>query len=220
MDFVVGLPRRHRRNNIIWVIVDRLTKVARFLPMKETWSVKQLADAYVREIIRLHGVPRNIVSDRDPKVLSRFWEKLQDAFGSKLCLSTAFHPMDRNVPEGPDLIQDSIDSLRVVQENIKAAQSRHKSYADNRRRALQFDEGDKLRKYIHDPSHVSVHEPFQIDENLAYEERLIRILDRQGKELRNKRISQVKVLWSNHHVEEATWKSETDMRERYPQLFF
>ena len=77
MDFVVGLPITQRGNDTIWVIVDRLTKVARFLPMKGTWSVKQLADAYVREIIRLHGVPRTIVSNRDPKFLSRFWEKLQ-----------------------------------------------------------------------------------------------------------------------------------------------
>ena len=64
-----------------------------------------------------------------------------------------------------------------------------------------------------------VHEPLQIDENLTYEERPIRILDRQVQELRNKRIPQVKVLWSNHNVEEATWESETDMRKRYPQLF-
>ena len=64
-----------------------------------------------------------------------------------------------------------------------------------------------------------VHEPLQIDENLANEERSIRILDRQVKELRNKRIPQVKVLWSNHHVEEATWESKVDIRERYPQLF-
>ena len=64
-----------------------------------------------------------------------------------------------------------------------------------------------------------VNEPLQSDENLAYEERPIRILDHQVKELRNKRIPKVKVLWSNHHVEEATWESETDMRERYPQLF-
>ena len=65
-----------------------------------------------------------------------------------------------------------------------------------------------------------VQEPFHIDENLAYEERTIRSLDRQVKELRNKRIPQVKVLCSNHHVEEATWESEDDMRECYPQLFF
>ena len=76
MDFVVGLPRTQRRNDSIWVIVDRLTKVATFKPMRITWGAKQLVDAYVREIIRLHGVPRTIVSDRDPKFLLRFWEKL------------------------------------------------------------------------------------------------------------------------------------------------
>ena len=59
--------------------------------MKNTWGAKQLADAYVREIVTLHGVLRTIVSDRDPKFLSRFWEKLQKAFGTKLCLGIAFH---------------------------------------------------------------------------------------------------------------------------------
>ena len=78
----------------------------------------------------------------------------------------------------------------------------------------------QLRKYIHNQSHVLVHESLQIDENLAYEERPIRILDLQVKALRNKRIPQVKVLWSNHHVEEKTWEREADMRECYPQLFF
>ena len=345
MDFVVGLPRTQRGNDVIWVIVDRLTKVARFVPMKNTWGAKQLADAYVREIVRLHGVPRTIVSDRDPKFLSRFWEKLQEAFGSKLCLSTAFHPatdgqtertiqtledllrccvldfegswedklpmvefaynnsfqssirmapyealygrkcrvplcwdlMDRTIPEGPDVIQESIDALKIVQQNMRAAQSRQKSYADNRRKMLQFEVGDKvflkvsptrgvqrfgvrgklspkfigpfeilrrvgevsyelalppslakvhnvfhvsqLRKYVHDPSHVLAHEPLLIEESLVYEERPIRILDTRVKELRNSRIPLVKVLWSNHGVEEATWEKEVDMRERYPNLF-
>ena len=72
MDFIVGLPRTRRGNDAIWVIVDRLTKVARFVLMKNTWGANHLEVAYVREIVRLHGVPRIIVSDRDPKFLLRF----------------------------------------------------------------------------------------------------------------------------------------------------
>ncbi|XP_057526581.1 uncharacterized protein LOC130805813 [Amaranthus tricolor] len=77
----------------------------------------------------------------------------------------------------------------------------------------------QLRKYVHDPSHVLAHEPLLIEESLVYEERPIRILDTRVKELRNSRIPLVKVLWSNHGVEEATWEKEIDMRERYPNLF-
>jgi hypothetical protein len=76
MDFVVGLPKAPSGQDAIWVIVDRLTKSAHFLPIKITDSLEKLADLYVREIVRLHGVPISIVSDRDPRFTSRFWEKL------------------------------------------------------------------------------------------------------------------------------------------------
>ena len=92
MDFVVGLLRSRRGNDCIWVIVDRLTKTSRFIAVKTTWSVKQLAEIYVREIVKLHGVPRTIIFDRDSKFLSHFWKELQEAFETKLSLSTAFHP--------------------------------------------------------------------------------------------------------------------------------
>ena len=64
MDFVVGLPRTQKGNDSIWVIMDRLTKVAHFLPVRNKYSVSQLADLYVEHILRLHGAPRSIVSDR------------------------------------------------------------------------------------------------------------------------------------------------------------
>jgi len=92
MDFVVGLPKVPSGQDAIWVIVDRLTKSAHFLPIKITDSMEKLADLYVREIVRLHGVLVSIVSDRDPRFTSRFWEKLQSAMGTKLNFSTAYHP--------------------------------------------------------------------------------------------------------------------------------
>jgi hypothetical protein len=72
MDFVVGLPRTPSGQDAIWVIVDRLTKSAHFLPIKITDSMERLTDLYVQEIVRLHGVPISIVSDRDPRFTSRF----------------------------------------------------------------------------------------------------------------------------------------------------
>ena len=92
MDFVVGLPRTFRKNDAVWVIVDRLTKSAHFLPMRQDNSLDELAELYVREIVRLHGVPVSIVSDRDPRFTSHFWGSLQNALGTRLHFSTAFHP--------------------------------------------------------------------------------------------------------------------------------
>jgi hypothetical protein len=92
MDFVSGLKRGRKGNDAIWVIVDRLTKSALFLPMKMTDPVDKLARLYVNEVIRLHGVPVSIVSDRDPRFTSRLWPCIQSALGTRLNLSTSFHP--------------------------------------------------------------------------------------------------------------------------------
>jgi len=91
MDFVIGLPLTQRKHNSIWVIVDRLTKSAHFIAMKNTWTLDQLARAYLEEIVRLHWVPSSIVSDWDTQFQSGFWKKLQEAFGTLLRFSTAFH---------------------------------------------------------------------------------------------------------------------------------
>nr|GFD24798.1 retrotransposable element Tf2 [Tanacetum cinerariifolium] len=79
MDFVIGLPRTQRRHDAIWVVVDRLTKSAHFLPIRKDYSVSKLADTFQQEIVRLHGTSSAIVSDRDPRFASRFWKGLQKA---------------------------------------------------------------------------------------------------------------------------------------------
>ena len=92
MDFVMGLLRSQRGHDSIWVVVDRLTKSVHFLPIRATDSVDTLSRLYIREIVRLHGVPVSIVSDRDPRFTSRFWQSLQSALDTQLMFSTAFHP--------------------------------------------------------------------------------------------------------------------------------
>ncbi|KAK9028605.1 hypothetical protein V6N11_025758 [Hibiscus sabdariffa] len=82
MDFVSGLRVTPRKNDAVWVIVDRLTKSAHFIPVRKSMSSNILAELYIREVIRLHGVPISIVSDRDPKFTSRFWKYLQKALGT------------------------------------------------------------------------------------------------------------------------------------------
>jgi len=212
MDFVTSLPNTPRGNDAIWVIVDRLTKSAHFLPINITFPVAQLAEIYIRDIVKLHGVPSSIVSDRDPRFTSRFWKSLQEALGSQLRLSSAYHSQtdgqsektiqsfedllrvcvlehrgiwDSHLPLieftynnsyhssigmapfealygrrcrtplcwfesgervvlGPEIVQQTTEKVRMIQEKMKASQSRQKSYHDKRRKDLEFQEGDHV----------------------------------------------------------------------------
>ena len=192
------------------MIVDRLTKSGHFLAVKETFSLQRLAELFVQEIVRLHGVPVSIVSDRDARFTSKFWRSLQQALGTKLHFSTAFHPQTNGQSErtiqtledmlrscvmqfkgnwdshlplveftynnsfhssigmapfealygkhcrtslcwdevgerkliGPEFVQMTTDKIKEIRSKLKAAQDRQKSYADNRRKDLEFDVGD------------------------------------------------------------------------------
>ncbi|XP_068502889.1 uncharacterized protein [Phaseolus vulgaris] len=92
MDFVTHLPRTLRKHDYVWVIVDKLTKTTHFLPIDLRISMQKLTQIYIDEIVRLHGLPSNIVSDRDPRFTSRFWKTLQEVLGTKFRLSSAYHP--------------------------------------------------------------------------------------------------------------------------------
>nr|ABA96052.1 retrotransposon protein, putative, Ty3-gypsy subclass [Oryza sativa Japonica Group] len=212
MDFITGLPRTSSGHDSIWVIVDRLTKVAHFIPVRTTYSGSRLAELYMTSIVCLHGVPKKIVSDRGSQFTSKFWKKLQEEMGSKLNFSTAYHPQtdgqtervnqiledmlracaldfggswDKNLPYaefsynnsyqaslqmapyealygrkcrtpllwdqtgerqvfGTDILREAEEKVKIIQERLRVAQSRHKSYADNRRRDLSFEEGDHV----------------------------------------------------------------------------
>nr|KYP59145.1 Transposon Ty3-I Gag-Pol polyprotein [Cajanus cajan] len=113
MDFIVGLPRSARNRDAIWVIVDRLTNRAHFLPVNIKWSLEKLTQLYVREIVRLHGVPSSIISDRDPRFTSRFWQSLHQALGTKLKLSSAYHPDGWSVREDKPVLGGSVEGLCV-----------------------------------------------------------------------------------------------------------
>ncbi|XP_019228487.1 PREDICTED: uncharacterized protein LOC109209634, partial [Nicotiana attenuata] len=92
MDFVVGLPQTLRKVDSVWVIVDRLTKSTHFIPVATTYTAERYAQIYIREIVRLHGVPVSIISDRGPQFTSHFWRAVQSELGTRVELSTAFHP--------------------------------------------------------------------------------------------------------------------------------
>ena len=92
MDFVTHLPQTLRRHDAVWVIVDRLTKSAHFLSMRMTFTLKEFCWLYIREIVQLHGVPVSIVLDRGSRFMAHFWKSFQKAMGTRLTMSTAFHP--------------------------------------------------------------------------------------------------------------------------------
>ena len=212
MDFVTHLPRSTKGHDAVWVIVDRLTKCAHFLPINLKWSMDKLAGVYVQEVVRLHGVPESIVSDRDPRFTSRFWQSLQAALGTQLRMSSAYHPQTDGQSErtiqsledllrtcvldhmgswnevlplveftynnsyhssigmapyealygrrcrtplswnqdgetfilGPEFLQQTTEKVKLIQDRMRATQSRQKSYADTRRRSLEFEEGDHV----------------------------------------------------------------------------
>ena len=123
MDFVVELPVIGRKRDSVWVVVDRLTKSAHFLPVRTDYSLDKLAELYIKEIVRLHGIPVYIISNRDPRVTSRFWGKLQEALSTQLNFSTAFHPQTDGQSE--IVIQVLEDMLRIYVIDNEGSWDRH-----------------------------------------------------------------------------------------------
>ncbi|GJS79908.1 reverse transcriptase domain-containing protein [Tanacetum coccineum] len=187
MDFVTKLPRTSSGHDTIWVIVDRLTKSAHFLPMREDYKMERLARLYLNEIVARHGVPISIISDRDSRFTSRFWQSMQEALGTRLDMSTAYHPQtdgqsERTIQTLEDMLRACVldfggswdvhlplvefsynnsyhSSVRCApfealygrkcrspimwaEDRLKAARDRQKSYADKRRKPLEFSVGD------------------------------------------------------------------------------
>ena len=95
MDFITGLPMTTKRKDMIWVIVDRLTKSAHVIPVNQKDNAEKLVEVYVKEIVSKHGVPKKIITDRGSVFTSAFWKQLHEALGSKLDFSTAYHPETR-----------------------------------------------------------------------------------------------------------------------------
>ncbi|GJY37204.1 retrovirus-related pol polyprotein from transposon TNT 1-94 [Tanacetum coccineum] len=152
-----------------WVIVDRLTKSAHFLAMREDYSTERLEKLNINDIVARHGVPVPIISDRDIRFTSRFWQTLQKSLGMRLDMGTAYHPQmdgqsertiqtlkdmlracvidfggnwDVHLPS--ELVQETTDMVVLIKEKLKAERVHQKSYVDNRRKPLEFEVGDQV----------------------------------------------------------------------------
>ncbi|GJX33798.1 putative reverse transcriptase domain-containing protein [Tanacetum coccineum] len=156
MDFVTKLPKTATRQDTIWVIVDRLTKSAYFLPIKETDFMEKLMRQYLKEVISRHGVPVSIISNRDSRFTSHFWKSLQEALGTRLDISIAYHPQtdgqsERTIQTLEDMLRACVIDFRKcwdrhlsliihetnekiiqIKSRIQAARDRQKSYADEK----------------------------------------------------------------------------------------
>ncbi|GKA78129.1 putative reverse transcriptase domain-containing protein [Tanacetum coccineum] len=212
MDFVTKLPKSSQGYDTIWVIVDRLTKSAIFMPMRETDPMDKLARMYLKEVVTKHGIPVSIICDRDPRFASNFWKSLQKALGTSLDMSTAYHPQTDGQSErtiqtledmlracvidfgngwvkhlplvefsynnsyhasikaapfealygrkcrspvcwaevgqvqltGPELVQETTERIIQIKQRIQTARDRQKSYADLKRKPMEFQVGDKV----------------------------------------------------------------------------
>jgi hypothetical protein len=111
MDFIVGLPRTQAGYDSIWVIVNCLTKVAYFIPVKTTYYGAKLAELYMSRIVCFHRVPKKIVSDRDSQLTSKIWEKLHVSMDTRLNFSSAYHPQTNGQTERTNQILE--DMLRA-----------------------------------------------------------------------------------------------------------
>ncbi|GJS17062.1 putative reverse transcriptase domain-containing protein [Tanacetum coccineum] len=149
---------------------DRLTKSAHFLPMKENDSMDKLARLYLKEVVTRHGIPVSIICDRDPRFTSNFWRAYQKAMGTRLDMSTAYHPYHASIKAapfkvlygrkcrspvcwaevgdaqltGPELIHETTEKIVQIKQRIQAARDRQKSYTDVRRKPLEFQVGDRV----------------------------------------------------------------------------
>ncbi|KAD4585647.1 hypothetical protein E3N88_23248 [Mikania micrantha] len=274
MDFITKLPRTARGYDNIWVIVDRLTKAAHFLPIRETNRVEELARIYINEIVSL-GTQLNLSTAYHPQTDGQSERTIQTLEDMLRCCVIDFGGEAQIT--GPELVQETTNKIMRICENLTTARSRQKSYADKQRKPLEFQVNDMVLlkvspwkgvvrfgkkgklapRYVgpfkvlerigkvayrlelphelsnvHPTFHVSnlkkcladknLHIPLdevRIDESMHFIEKPVKIVDREVKKLKNKRIPIVLVKCDSKRGPELTWEREDQMKIKYPQLF-
>nr|GEV98009.1 hypothetical protein [Tanacetum cinerariifolium] len=213
--------------------------------------MEKLTQLYLKEIVCRHRVPISIISDRDSKFTSRYWRSLQEALGTRLDMSTAYHPETDGQSERT--IQTLEDMLRAYVVDFGGSWDRHlplaefsynnsyhasikaapfealygqkcrspvcwseKSYADVRRRPLEFNVRDKVMLKM---SLIIPLDEVRLNDKLHFIKEPAEIMDREVKRLKQSRIPIVKVRWNSRREPQYTWEREDQMKSKYPYLF-
>ncbi|GJS78586.1 hypothetical protein Tco_0728467 [Tanacetum coccineum] len=289
MDFVTKLPKTSTGHDAIWVIVDRFTKLAHFIPIRATDSMETLTRLYIKEIVSRHGVPISIISDHDSHFTSRFWQSLQNALGTQLDMNfgkgwdkhlplvefsynNSYHASIKAAPfealygrkcrspvcwaevgdsqlTGPEIIQETTKKIVQIRQRLQAARDRQRSYANVRRKPLEFQVGDRvmlkvsplayklelpeelssihntfhvsnLKKCLSDESLIIPMKELQLNDKLNFVEEPVEVMDREIKQLKRSHIPIVKVRWNSKRGPEFTWEREDEIRAKYPTSHF
>ncbi|GKA53064.1 putative reverse transcriptase domain-containing protein [Tanacetum coccineum] len=242
------LPKTSQGYDTIWVIVDRLTKSAIFTPMRETNPLDKLARLYLKEVVTRHGIPVSIICDRDPRFASNFWRSLQNALGTNLDMSTAYHPQtdgqsERTIQTLEDMLRAcAIDFGKGINQGCKLLRDRQKSYADLKTlKPMEFKSEDKVCLGLALETGVVTSlangggmvnpkcscrgtislplDGLHLDDKLHFVEEPLEIVGREVKRLKRSRIPLVKVRWNSKRGPEFTWEREDQFKKKYPHLF-
>ncbi|GJR94375.1 putative reverse transcriptase domain-containing protein [Tanacetum coccineum] len=226
IDFMTKLPRTSSRHDTIWVIVDRLTKSAHFLPMHEDFKIDRLARLYLNEIVARHGVPISIISDHDSRFTLRFCVRcasFEALYGRKYHSPIMWVEVGEGQLIGPELVQETTEKISQIKDRLKVARDCQKSYADKRRKPLEFSVGDYvllkvspwkgvvhfrkkgklaprfvgpfeiIERCLADPTLQVPLDEIRVDDKLNFIEEHVKILEQEVKKLKRSRISIVKV---------------------------
>nr|GEV99275.1 reverse transcriptase domain-containing protein [Tanacetum cinerariifolium] len=225
-DFITKLPKTTKGYDTIWVIVDRLTKFAHFLPIRENDPIEKLMKLYMKEIVTRHGVSVSIISGHDGIFKSLFWQALHKALGTRLDMSTAYHP-ETNVGDaqltGPEIIHETTKKIIQIKNKIQAVRGRQKSYADLKRKPMDFQVGDRVMLKVLPWKGVVRFDKLHIDDKLHFVEEPVEIMDHEIKKLKRSHICIIKPEWSRfvmivkqqHKLDEVSYHKLFDILKQY-----
>ncbi|GKB27887.1 putative reverse transcriptase domain-containing protein [Tanacetum coccineum] len=195
-EIATYLPKTSTGQDTIWVIIDRLTKSTHFLSMKETDSMEKLTRQYLKEVVSRHEVSASIISDRDSKFTSYFWQSLNKALAE----------VGDAQLTGPEIVHETTEKIIQIKErDLKLPEIKNESYADRRCKPLEFE----------DYCSGSLAYRLELPEQL----KPVEIMDREVKRLKQSRIPIVKVRWNSRRGPEFTWEREDQMKKKYHHLF-
>nr|GEU86790.1 hypothetical protein [Tanacetum cinerariifolium] len=193
-------------HDIIWVIVDRLTKSGHFLPMREDYKMDRSARLYLNEVVARHGVPISIISDRDCRFTSRFWQSMQEALRTRLDMSTTYH----HQTDGPELVKETTEKISQIKDRHKAARDRVVRFRKKEKLAPRsvrtFEIIEKIGPCLADPILQVPLDEIQVDAKLNFVEEPVEILEKEFKKLKRSKIAIVKVRWNSKRSPEFTWE--------------